>query len=106
MATHVVDDDINSLDIDTTTKDVGGDEDTLLEVLEHLVSVDPAMAIIEFEFSYRYACPSKACFDLPLSLVKSRVDGDTGEVALPQESVQLGGPCYRFDEDTDLADKT
>jgi hypothetical protein len=53
MATHVVDDDINSLDIDTTTKDVGGDEDTLLEVLEHLVSVDSAIVSIKFEHSYR-----------------------------------------------------
>jgi hypothetical protein len=57
MATHVVDDDINSLDIDTTTKDVGGDEDTLLEVLEHLVSVDSAIVSIKFEHSYHDAWP-------------------------------------------------
>lgn len=38
----VVDDDVDSLDIDTSSKDVGGDEDSLLEVFEHLVSVDSA----------------------------------------------------------------
>ena len=30
----VVDDDVHTLDIDTTTEDVGGDQDALLERLE------------------------------------------------------------------------
>jgi hypothetical protein len=33
---HIVDDDVDALNIDTTTKDIGGDQDTLLEGLELL----------------------------------------------------------------------
>ena len=36
----VVDDDVHTLDIDTTTKDVSVDEDTLLERLESGIPVD------------------------------------------------------------------
>ena len=42
MGTHVVDDDIDTLDVDTTPEDVGSDEDTLLERLELLEPVDTA----------------------------------------------------------------
>jgi hypothetical protein len=37
---HVVDDDVDTLDVDTTTEDVGSDQDTLLESLERRVSRD------------------------------------------------------------------
>lgn len=36
----IVDDDIDSLDVDATAEDVGGDKDTLLEVLELRVTGD------------------------------------------------------------------
>lgn len=36
----VVDDNINPLDVDPTAKDVGGDKDTLLEVLELRITGD------------------------------------------------------------------
>jgi hypothetical protein len=36
----VVDGDVDSLDINTTTKDIGGDADTGLELLELLVALD------------------------------------------------------------------
>jgi hypothetical protein len=36
----VIDNDIHSLDVDTATEDVGGDEDALLEVLELGVASD------------------------------------------------------------------
>ena len=39
----VVDGHIDTLDIDTTTEDVGGDADTSLEVLELLVTLDTAI---------------------------------------------------------------
>ena len=55
--THIVDDNVNSLDIDTTSKDVGSNQDSLLEVLEHLVSVDSAIVSIKFEHSYHDAWP-------------------------------------------------
>jgi hypothetical protein len=40
--THVVDDNVDTLDVDTTTEDVGGDENTLLECLELLESSNAA----------------------------------------------------------------
>lgn len=49
----VVDDDVDSFDIDTSTEDVGCDQDSLLEVLEHLVSVDSGMK------GNDYQCQSK-----------------------------------------------
>ena len=36
----VVDGQVDTLDIDTTAKDVGGDADTLVEFLELLVALD------------------------------------------------------------------
>ena len=41
--THVVDDDVNSLNIDTSTEDVSGNEDSLLESLELLESRDSGL---------------------------------------------------------------
>jgi hypothetical protein len=41
----VVDGQVNALDIDTTAEDVGGDADTLLEVLERLVTLDTALVV-------------------------------------------------------------
>ena len=38
--TVVVDDDVHTLNVDTTTEDVRCDEDTLLECLESSVAVD------------------------------------------------------------------
>jgi hypothetical protein len=39
-STHVVDDDVDSLHIDTSSEDIGCNEDTLLERLERRVSAD------------------------------------------------------------------
>jgi hypothetical protein len=40
----VVDDDVDTLDVDTTAEDVGGDEDTLLEGLELLEARDTGVS--------------------------------------------------------------
>jgi hypothetical protein len=42
--THVVDDDVDTLDIDTSTENVGCDKDTLLECLELLEPGDTGMS--------------------------------------------------------------
>lgn len=76
----VVDDDVDTLDVDTTTKDVGGDEDTLLEGLELLETRNT------------------------LWLGKGRVDADGGEVALLEKGVELGCALDRLDKDTDLVE--
>ena len=41
----VVDDDIDSLDVNATAEDVSGDKDTLLEVLELRVTCDTTMML-------------------------------------------------------------
>lgn len=62
----VVDNDVYSLNIDTTTEDVGSNQNSLLERLELLVSTDT------------------------LFLRETRVDSDRREVALSEESVEFG----------------
>lgn len=74
----VIDGQVDTLDIDTTTEDVGRDTDALLELLELLVTLDT------------------------LLLAHTRVDGDGGEVALSEELVELGATESRLDEDDDL----
>jgi hypothetical protein len=41
----IVDGQVDTLDIDTTAKDVSGDTNTLLEVLERLVTLDTASIV-------------------------------------------------------------
>lgn len=76
----IVDDNVHSLNIDTSTKDVGSNEDSLLKSLELLESRDS------------------------LGLLKTRVDTDGGEVALLQESVELSSTLNRLDKDADLVE--
>lgn len=45
----VVDNDIHSLNINTTTEDVSGNKNTLLECLESTVSVDSEMRAISHQ---------------------------------------------------------
>lgn len=94
-----VDNNVDSLHIDTSTKDIRADlrtekrsifwretmtkdwepyKDTLLERLELLVSPDS------------------------LVLGQTRMNGDRGEVALSKQSIQFGGSTDRLDEDADL----
>jgi hypothetical protein len=74
----VVDGQVDTLDIDTTTEDVGGDANTLLEILELLVALDT------------------------LLLADTGVHGDGREVALAEELVELGAAEGRLDKDDDL----
>lgn len=67
----VVDDDIDSLDVDATAEDVGGDKDTLLKVLELRVTGDTTTMLDRV--------PENAGDVLPFFLVEIRVDGDAGE---------------------------
>lgn len=41
----VVDGEVDALDIDTTAEDVGGDTDTLVELLELFVALDTGMDV-------------------------------------------------------------
>jgi hypothetical protein len=77
----VVDDDVDPLNVDSSPKDVGADEDSLLERLELLVALDS------------------------LVLGETRVDADGGEVAVLEELVELGRTRDRLDEDADLNER-
>jgi hypothetical protein len=74
----VVDGQVDTLNIDTTTKDVSGDANALLEVLELLVALDT------------------------LLLADTGVHSDGGEVALAEELVELSAAEGRLDKDDDL----
>jgi len=76
----VVDGQVDSLNVDTTAEDVGGDTDSLVELLEFLVALDT------------------------LLLTDSRVKCDTGEVAFTEQLVQLGRSKGALDEDDDLVE--
>ena len=74
----VVDDDVHSLDVNAAAKEVGRDEDALVEILELLE-----------------ACEA-------LFLLEAGVDADGREVAVLQQLGQLGGSLQLGHEDDDL----
>lgn len=93
----VVDGQVDTLDIDTTTEDISGDADTLVELLEFLVALD-ARGLLAM--SRRVPCHR----NLPLLLADTGVDSDTGEVALAQELVELVSTLGALNEDDDLVE--
>lgn len=94
----VIDGEVDALDINTTAEDISGNTDTLVELLELLVALDTR---------WRSAnCPGqcRTRMDLPLLLADTRVNCDTGEVALAQQLVQLVGTLGALDEDDNLVE--
>jgi len=76
----VVEHDVHSLDIHTTTEKVGGDKDTSLEIFEELVSL-------------------KTFF-----LIHGSVDIDGGEVLFLEERGERDASLHGLDEDNDLVE--
>lgn len=74
----IVDGQVDTLYIDTTAKDVSGDTDTLVELLELLVTLDT------------------------LLLADAGVNGDRWEITLAKKLVQLCGAESALDKDDDL----
>ena len=74
----VVEDDVDTLDIHTAAEQVGGDQDSALEVLEELVSLET------------------------LLLVHSAVNVNGGKVLLLQQGGQGNAALDGFDENDDL----
>ena len=73
----IVDGKVDTLNIDTTTENIGGDTDTLVEFLELFVALDTGGSLVlNFVF-----CGQGY---LPFFLANTRVHGDTGEVTLAQ----------------------
>ena len=93
----VVNGQVNPLNIDTTAKNIGGDTDTLLEVLERLVALD-TVSSLEFELPQ-----SKAC-DLPFLLADAGVNRNGREVAVLQKLVKFGCTKGTLNEDDCLVE--
>lgn len=94
----VVDGKVDALNIDTTSKDISGNTDTLVEFLEFLVTFDTILK------SVGETRRSNASMNLPLLLADTRVDCNTGEVALAQQLVQLVGTLSALDKNDDLVE--
>lgn len=92
----VVDSQVNPLNINTTAKDVGGDTNALVELLEFLVAFDTdGQSVMKIAFVSN-------CRDLPFLLAHARVHCDTGEIAFAQQLVQFSRTEGALDEDNDL----
>lgn len=92
----IVDDDVYSLDIDTTTEDIGGNKDTFFESLERGITSDTKQ---NYQVSsHRVRGES----NVPFLLSKTRVDTDTRKIARNKQLVQFNRPCDGFHEDDNL----
>jgi len=92
----VVDDDINPLNINATTENIGSDEDTFFKSLECGV---PAYTKHDRQVSNPKV---KGGPNAPFLLGKTRVDTDTWEIARNKQLVQFDRARDRFYEDDDL----
>jgi hypothetical protein len=94
----IVDHNVHALDIDTTSKDVCCNKDSLFEVFERLITVD---AVLRMSKSFR----SRTAGHSPLFLGEPRVDANTREVAVVEQLVQFVRAGHRFDKDNDLIER-
>lgn len=93
----VVNGEVNALNINTTAEDISSDTDALVELLELLVALDTVgLSVVSRSVMARE--------NLPLLLADTRVDGDGGEVALPQKLVELVGALGALDKDDNLVE--
>lgn len=93
----IVNGDVDTLNINTTTEDISGHTDTGLEVLELLVALDTSL------LSAQRSCTLIEGY-LPLLLTNTRVNRSTGEVALAQKLVKLCATQSRANEDDNLVE--
>lgn len=98
----VVDDNVDSLDVDSSSKDVGADKDSLLERLELLVPLNSAGRERRQSAHEKEGCEEGEGPNAPLVLGETRVDADGREVALLEQLVELGSSRNRLDKDADL----
>jgi len=95
----VIDNDVYSLDINTATKNVGGDEDAFFKGLKRGVSA----------YTKRNCQLSGPQMEgnsgVPFLLGKTRMDTDTWEIARDEQLVQFDCASDRFHEDDNLFGK-
>ena len=92
----IIDDDVHSLDINTTAEDISSDQNTFLEGFEGGVPADS----IEGR-NLRDNSSSKK-LHAPLILLKTRMDTDARKIAGDKELVQFDSSSDRFYEDNNL----
>lgn len=93
----VVDGQVDSLDIDTTTEYISCDTDTLVEVLEFLVTLDTSGLLVCKEVM-------GSSKNIPLLLTDTRVHSNGREVTLAQQFVEFSCTKCALDEDDDLVE--
>ena len=94
--TVIIDDDVHSLHINTTTKNISSDQNAFLESFEGGVSAD---AIDERNLR---GSSSKKKMHAPFFLLKTGMDADTRKIAGDKEFVQFDSSSDRFYEDNNL----
>ena len=95
----IIDDNVHSLDINTTAKDISSDQNTFLEGFKGSVSADSIAGR-----NIRDKSPSKKSHS-PFILLKTRMDTDTREIAGDKELVQFDSSSDRFYKDNNLEEK-
>ena len=95
----IIDDDVYSLNINTTAEDISSDQNTFLEGFERGVSADS----IEGR-NLRDNSSSKKLY-APLILLKTRMDTDARKIAGHKELIQFDSSSDRFYEDNNLEEK-
>ena len=92
----IIDDNVHSLDINTTAEDVSSDQNTFLESFKGSVSADT----IEGRNLKTDSLSKK--LHTPFILLKTGMDTDTRKIAGDKELVQFDSPSDRFYEDNNL----
>ena len=97
--TVIIDDDVHSLDINTTAEDISSDQNTFLKSFESGVSADS----IEKRNLRETTILQK--MHAPFFLLKTGTDADTRKIAGDKEFVQFDSSSDRFYEDNNLEGK-
>ena len=91
----IVDCKIDTLDIDSSTEDIGSNADALVELLELLIAFDATDIRLD-----------STCFELPshvpLFLAHTGMHSNAREIALPEQLVQFCSPNGALYENDDL----
>ena len=93
----IVHDDVNSFDINTATKNIGGNQDSLFKSLEGGISADT-----KWNRQTR-GLTIQGESDAPLFLGKTGVDRNTWKIARDEQFIQFDGTGNRLYEDDDLS---
>lgn len=94
----VVDGQVDALNIDTTSEDISGNADTLLEILELLVAADTIYRVSLLSIR------ASTCSNVPLFLADAGVDSDGREVAFAQKLIQFVRTSSALDKDNNLVE--